>query len=136
MSEPMSDSVLKAGESSLHMQQESIKQCRHQWPSMPLNAPGVSAEWFRSFQHGWIEFMTDTLIKHRESLDSTYKSGIQVIEQTVRLSEPKTPDDYRGMVEEIWRKVFGMYKEQSETQIREFQKGVEKLFETATKAKV
>ena len=136
MNEQMFDSFRKAAESSLHMQQEMFRQWGQQWPSMPLNAAGVSADWFQTFQKRWVEFLTDSLNKHRESLDSMYKSGIQVVEQTVRLSEAKTPDEYRRTVEEVLRKVFGAYKEQSENQSREFQKGVEKWFETAMKAKV
>jgi hypothetical protein len=132
----MFDSFRKASESSLQMQQEMFKQWAPQWPSMPLNAAGASAEWARKFQKRWIEFMTDSLNKQRESLDSMYKSGIQVIEQAFHLTEAKTPDDYRHMVEELWRKMFEISKDQSETQLREFQKGVEKWLEMLPKAKV
>jgi hypothetical protein len=135
MLDQMFDNFRKASESSLQMQQEMFKQWAHQWPAMPLNAAGVSADWARTFQKRWIEFATDSLSKHRESLDSMYKSSIQVIEQTLRLSEAKTPDDYRRMVEELCRKMFTVCKDQSETQLRGFQKGVEELFEMVPKAK-
>jgi hypothetical protein len=65
-----------------------------------------------------------------------YKSGIDIIEVAFRLSEAKSSEDYRRMVEEFWRKVFAVYKDQSETQIREFQKGVEKWFDLVTKTPV
>ena len=130
------ESFRKASESSLHMQQDMFKQWAQQWPTMPLNAAGVSAEWTRTFQKRWIEFVTDLLNKHRESLDSSYKSGIQVIDQAFHLSDAKTPDDYRRLVEELWRKTFEISKNQSETQLREFQKGVEKWFELLPEAKV
>jgi hypothetical protein len=134
MIDQMFDCFRKASESSLHLQQEMIKQWAQQWPTMPLNAAGTSAEWFQAFQKRWIEFMADSLDKHRESLDSTYRSGIQVIEQSFRLSEAKTPDDYRRMVEELWRKAFTVYKDQSESRLRDFQKDVEKWFEMLPKA--
>jgi hypothetical protein len=136
MLDQMFDNFRKASESSLQMQQELFKQWTQQWPSMPLNAAGVSADWVRTFQKRWIEFATDSLSKHRESLDSMYRSSIQVIEQTCRLSEAKTPDDYRRMVEELWRKMFTVCKDQSESQLRGIQKGVEELFEMVPKAKV
>ncbi len=136
MFDQMFDSFRKASESSLQMQQEMFKQWAPQWPSMPLNAAGASAEWTRTLQKRWIEFMTDALNNQRESIDAMYKSGIQVIEQGFRLSEAKSPDDYRRMVEELWRKMFEISKNQSETQLREFQKGVEKWLEMLPKAKV
>jgi hypothetical protein len=136
MNDQMFDSFRKAAESSLHMQQEMFKQWTQQWPSMPLNAAGVSAEWFQTFQKRWIEFTTDSLTKHRESLDSMYKSGIQLIEQSCRLSEAKNPEEYRRVVEEVCRKVFAVCKDQSEAQLREFQKGTEKWFEMASKTTV
>jgi hypothetical protein len=134
MLDQMFDCFRKASESSLQLQQEMFKQWAQQWPTMPLNAAGTSVEWFQTFQKRWIEFMADSLNKHRESLDSTYRSGIQVIEQSFRLSEAKTPDDYRRMVEELWRKAFTVYKEQSESRLRDFQKDAEKWFEMLPKA--
>jgi hypothetical protein len=133
MLDQMFDCFRKASESSLQLQQEMFKQWAQQWPAMPVNAAGTSAEWFQTFQKRWIEFMADSLNKHRESLDSTYKCGIQVIEQAFHLPEAKTPEDYRRMVEELWRKLFTVYKDQSESQLRDVQQGVEKLFEALPK---
>jgi hypothetical protein len=133
MLDQMFETFRKASESSLQMQQEMFKQWVQQWPSMPLNAAGVSTEWVRTFQKRWIEFVTDSLNKHRESVDSTYKTGIQVIEQTCHLSEAKTPDEYRRMVEDLWRKLITIYKVQSESQLRDFQKAAEKWFEVLPK---
>jgi hypothetical protein len=129
MLDQMFETFRKASESSLQMQQEMFKQWAQQWPSMPLNAAGVSTEWVLTFQKHWVEFVTDSLNKHRESVDSMYKAGIQVIEETCHLSEAKTPDEYRRMVEDLWRKLITIYKDQSESQLRDFQKGVEKWFE-------
>jgi hypothetical protein len=136
MLDQMFDTFRKASESSLQMQQEMFKQWAQQWPSMPLNAAGVSADWVRTFQKRWIDYETGLLNKHRESLDAMYKSGIQFIEQSFRLTEAKTPEDYRRTVEELWRKVFTVYKDQTESQLRDFQKAVEEWFEMVPKAKV
>jgi hypothetical protein len=136
MLDQMLESFRKASESSLNMQSDMFKQWVQQWPTMPLNAAGVSSEWVRTFQKRWIEFLTDSLNKNRASVDSAYGSGIKVIEQTFRLSEAKTPEEYRHLVEDLWRKMFDVLKDQSETQLRDFQKGFEKLLETIPKAKV
>jgi len=129
------DSLRTASESSVQMQQEMFKQWTRQWSGAPVNAAGVSAEWVQKFQKGWIEFATDSLNKHRKSLDSVYSAGIGAIEQTFRLSEAKTPEDYRRLTEELWRKLYDTFKDQSETQLRDFQKSVEKLFELVPKPK-
>jgi hypothetical protein len=129
MLDEMFENFRKASESSLQMQQEMFKQWTQQWPTMPLNAAGVSAEWVRTFQKRWIEFVTDSLNEHRESLDSMYKTGIQVIEESFHLSEAKTPDEYRKMVEDLWRKLFTISRVQIESQLHDFQKAAEKWFE-------
>jgi hypothetical protein len=135
MLDQMFDTFRKASESSLQMQQEMFRQWAQQWPSMPLNAAGVSAEWGRAFQRRWIEFATDSMDKQRESLDAMYRAGIKLIEQAFHLSEAKTPEEYRRMVEELWRKMFATYKDLAEGQLRDFQKGVEAWLEMVPKAK-
>ena len=94
-----------------------------------LNAAGVSTEWMQKLQKRWIEFTIESLNRHRESLDAMYKSLIQVIEQASRLSEAKTPEDYRRTTDDLRHKMFETFKDQSEVQLREFHKSAEKWFE-------
>jgi len=116
----------KASESSLQMQQELFRHWTQQWMSTPTNAPGMSADWGRNLQKRWLELATEILHRHRESIDTMYKSGIQMIEQTFRISEIKSSDDYRRLVEDLWRKLFDTLKDQSESQFRDFQKWSER----------
>jgi hypothetical protein len=116
------------------MQQEMFKQWSQQWPSNPLSAGGVSVDWIPKLQKRWFEFTTESLNRQREMLDSTYKSLIQVIEQAARLSESKTPEDYRRTTEELRHKMLETFKEQSDAQLREFQKSAEKWFDVLPKA--
>jgi hypothetical protein len=127
------ESFRKASESSLQMQQDMFKQWSQQWLS---GAPsgGASTEWGGAFQKRWLELVVDALSKQRESLDAMYRSGIQVLEQTLRLSEIKSPEDYRRVAEDVLRKSYETFKDQSEAQFREFQKMVEKSFDMAHKA--
>jgi hypothetical protein len=134
MLDQMFESFQRATQSSLQLQSAMFKQWAQQWPTLPLNAAGTSAEWFQTLQKRWIEFLTDSLNKQRESYDSLHKAGIQLMEQTYHLSEAKTPDEYRRMAEELGRKVLTLYKDQSESQLRDFQKGVEKWLEMLPKA--
>ena len=116
----------KASESSLQMQQELFRHWTQQWLSTPPNAAGVSADWARNMQKRWLELTVEMLNRHRESLDTMYKSGIQLIEQSFRLSEVKSSDEYRRLMEDMWRKLFDTLKDQSENQFRDFQKWSER----------
>ena len=70
--------------------------------------------------------VVEMLNRQREAVDGMYKSGIQIIEQTFHVTEAKSADDYRRMVEDLWRKLFDLQKAQSESQFRDFQTFYEK----------
>jgi hypothetical protein len=123
------ESFRKASESSMQMQQEMFRHWTQQWLSMSPNAANASTEWGRAFQKRWLGFLVELLDKHREAIDSSYKSGVQVIEQAFRVSEAKSSDEYRKMVEDLWRKAFDTFKENSEGQFTEMQKLAERSFE-------
>jgi len=125
MFDQLIDGVRKASESSLQMQQEMF---RH-WTRL-FTAPGqeaaAQADWGRGSQKRWLELGLEMLNRHREALDAIYKSGIQIIEQTFHVAEAKSADDVRRMVEDLWRKLFDLQKEQSESQFKDFQTFYEK----------
>jgi hypothetical protein len=133
MFDQLIESFRTATESSLQMQQDMFKQWTQQWRSAQPNA-GATSDWGRAFDKRWLQFTVDALNKHRESLDTAYKSGIQVIEQSFRVADAKSTDDYKRMVEELWHKLFDTFKTQAESQFRDFQVLAEKSFETARSA--
>lgn len=135
MFEQAFDTFRKTSESCLQAQQDMYKFWAQQW-SNPANVGEFSTDWHRSLAKKWSDFTTDSLRKHRESLDAVYRSGIQLVEESLRLSESKSPDEYRRGVEEVWRKAIASYKDQAESQFRDYQKGFEKLFELTPKVKV
>ena len=73
-----------------------------------------------------LELGIETLHKHREALDSTYRAGIQTIEQTFRIGDAKSVEDSRKVVEDLWRKLFDLQKVQAESQFRDFQEWFQK----------
>ena len=122
------DSFKKASESSLQMQQEMLRYWAERWNLGNLGSLGgavpgatVSGEAARNVQKKWVELGVELLDKHRASLDSTYSAGIQLIEQAFRAGDARSPDDYRRLSEELWRKLFETYKSQSEAQWSAFQ---------------
>jgi hypothetical protein len=131
MIDQMFDNFRKASEASLQLQQDMIRQFTQQWIYNQPVAGGAATDWGRAFQRRLFEMTIDTLNRQRESLDSAYKSGIQVLEQTYQASEARSPEEQRRKAEEIWRRLFDSFKNQQETQFQEFQKWTEKSFEFA-----
>ena len=135
MFDQLFENFRKASESSLQAQQEMFKQWMQQWPATPPGANAVTPEWSINLQKRWMESMTETLNRHREVLDTTYRSGIQVIEQTFRVTDAKSPDEYQRLVQDLWRKLSETFKEQSEAQVRGFQKAAERWLDVAQQAR-
>jgi hypothetical protein len=119
----------KASESSLEAQQEMFKQWVLQLPAAPLNAARVSGDKSVAFQKRWTEVATEALNRHRELLDATYKSGIELIEQAIHVTDAKSPDDFRRLLDELWRKLSDIVKERSESHFRELQKFTDRWLE-------
>ena len=119
------ESFRKASESSMQVPMDVIKNLTQQLPS----ASGAGMEWSKTFQKRWAEFTLESLKKQRESLDSTFRTGIQLIEQALRVSEVKSSADYQKIVEELWQKLLDVFKEQFESQVRDLQTWAAKSFE-------
>lgn len=125
------ESFRRASEATMQAQQDLFRQWVQQWPSMPVSSPGTAGEWSEAVQKRWLDSAKDTLNKQRELLDTSYRAGIDVIEQSFRVGEAKSPEEYRRLVEDLWRKLSDNFKERSEAQFRDFQGAAEKWFELA-----
>ena len=119
------ESFRKASESSMQVPMDILKNLTQQLPG----ASGAGMEWSKSVQKRWAEMAIESLKKHRESMDSAYRSGIQLIEQTFRISDVKSPADYQRTVEDLWQKLLDVLKEQSEAQLHDLQTWAAKSFE-------
>jgi len=129
------DNFRRATETTLQAQQDLFRQWMSQWPMLPL-APTPSGvgmtEQARSFQKQWTDSITSLMTKHCESLDAQYRAGIRAIEDALRTTEAKSPEEFRQLTEELWRKSFEVLKQTVENQIRDFQVAVEKWSELMT----
>jgi hypothetical protein len=133
MFDQLFESFRKASESSLQAQQEMFKQWwQHSAPI--FGGAGGATDW-GDVQKRWLDYASETMNKQRALLDSLYRSGIEVIEQAFRVTEAKSPEDYRRLVEELWRKLSDSFKAQSEAQLREFQDATAKWLEKAQAGK-
>jgi hypothetical protein len=130
------ESFRRATEATLQAQQDVFRQWVQQWPSVPVSSQGTTGEWSEAVQKRWLDSTKGLLNKQRELLDSTYRSGIDVIEQGFRVTDAKSPEEYRRLVEELWSKLSDSFKQQSESQFRDFQKAAERWFEVARQGSV
>jgi hypothetical protein len=133
MFDQLFESFRKASESSLQAQQDLFKQWTQQWQTSPLASTGTTTDWL-DIQKKWLESAKDAVAKHRALVDSTYRSGIEMIEHAFKVSEAKSPDDYRRLVEELWRKLSDTFKAQSESQFRDMQTATEKWLDKTRSA--
>jgi hypothetical protein len=124
----------KAAESSLQSQQAMFKHWTQDWASTSPMTAGLSADWGGSMRKRWIELTLEALNKHRESLDSTYRAGIQTMEKLFRASDAKSSEDSAHAAEEVWRSLFETFKAQSEAHFRELQLWGERLLEMTQQA--
>jgi len=134
MLDQMFEGYRKTSESWLQMQQDMMRQLWQQTLSMPQAPTAPGGDWSQGRQKRWLEMIIQLLDKHREALDSLYRSGIQILEQTFHVTEARSPDDYRRLTEEVWRKVFEVMKTQSDMSFRDFRTFAEKSFDMAQNA--
>jgi len=116
MDNPILDSFRKVSESSLQMQQEMLKHWTERWAGSASQPQTASSEASQNVQKRWLSLGIELLNKHRASLDSTYAAGIELIEQSFGAAGARSPDEYRRMTEELWRKLFDTYRSQAEAQ--------------------
>lgn len=118
------DSYRQAAESTMQLQQSMLRNWAQQWPQMVGTGGGPGPAWLeqaQAAQKKWSESVTAMLNKHRELLDSQYKTGIKLIEESFRVGEAKDPEQLRRLVEELWKHGLQSLKTVTEEQMREFQ---------------
>jgi hypothetical protein len=131
------DNFRKATETTLQAQQDLFRQWMSQWPMFPAtptassNASGMT-EQVRNLQNQWTESVTALMTRHCEALDAQYRAGIKTIEEALRTTEAKSPEEFRALTEQLWRKSFEVLRQTIENQIRDFQAAVEKWSELMT----
>jgi hypothetical protein len=131
------DTYRKAAESTMQFQQTMMRNWTQQWPQMPglglANPAGAWMEQVHNAQRKWGETVVGMLDNHRETLDAQYRAGIRIIDEAFRTGQAKDPEQFRRLMEELWRHSFEALKSVTEDQIRECQSAMQKWFEMASK---
>jgi hypothetical protein len=132
MFDPVFESLRKATETTVQMQQEMFKKFAVLWPGLPASQ-SVLTEPMQKFQKKWNELFEETLKKQRETLETQFKAGLQNIEEAFRLAEVKDFEELRAKTLELWQKTFEALKKTYEAQARDFQAAMGKWTELFTK---
>lgn len=131
--EEVMQNVRKAAESNLKMQQEAFRSWTTLWPG--LSSPqSMWLDKVRDFQTQWTHTVSDLARKHREVLDQQYQAALNSLEEALRLTESKNPEEFRKRSEQLCRKTIDCVREIAEIQLKEFQEAASKWTELATKA--
>jgi hypothetical protein len=125
------ESLRKATESSVAMQQELFKKWIGMWPGVPASASPLWEP--QKFQKKWVEIVGELVKKRNDSLEAQFKAGLRNIEEAFRLAEAKDPEELRTKTIELWQKTFDCLRQASEAQLHDFQNAVTKWVELITK---
>ncbi len=131
MFEQAFESLHKATESSITLQQEVFRKWMGLWPGIPVSTFPFTE--LQKFQKKWVDVANEVLKKQKETLETQFKAGLQNIEEAFRLTEIKDPEVLRAKTVELWQKTFDYLRQASEAQLREFQHAVSKWAELTTK---
>ncbi|MGC8641165.1 MAG: hypothetical protein ACP5XB_14965 [Isosphaeraceae bacterium] len=131
------DNFRKATETTLQAQQDLFRQWMSQWSMIPVpptasSSASAMTEHVGNLQKQWTDSITALMTRHCEALDAQYRAGIKTIEDALRTTEAKNPEEFRELTEELWRKSFEVLKQTIENQFHDFQAAVEKWSELMT----
>ncbi len=126
------ESLRKATESTIQMQQEMFKQWASLWPSLPVAAP-PAAEQAKNLQKKWSDIAADLVKKQHEVIETQFKAGLKNLEEGFRLAKSKDPEELRAKSVELWQKSFDCLRQAYESQARDLQTAVARWTELMMK---
>ena len=126
------DSMTKAAETNLKMQQDAIQQWAALWPGFPT-PQSMWIDKIRDFQKQWSNTVSDLAQQHRNTLDRQYQAATESLEEALRLGESSNPEEFRQRTEQFVRKSLECMREATEAQLKENQAAMNKLTDVFTK---
>ena len=125
------ESLHKAADSALGMQQELFKKWMSLWPGVTMSPAGLGEP--IKFQKKWVEVVGEMIKQERESLEAQFSAGLRNIEEAFRLAEAKGPEELHAKTVELWQKSFDCLRKTYEAQVHDFQAAVAKWTELVMK---
>lgn len=132
MYEQMLENFRKAGEASMQMQQDLLRQ----WSSGSFGMPSATS-WLdqkSKVQSEWAETMTDLVRKQKALVEARYEAGVKAMEDSFKLAKAKDPAEFKELAEAAFKRGLATAKELMESEIKQLQTSMERCWETASKA--
>jgi hypothetical protein len=130
MFEPVFESLRKATDATVQMQQELFNKWARLFPALPMVPAAYEPV---KFQKRCLEVITELTNKQRESLEAQFNAGVRTVEEAFRLCEAKDPEELRAKTVELWQKTFDSLRQVYDAQAKDFQTAVVKWGELVTK---
>ena len=130
MFEPVFESLRKATDATVKMQQELFNKWTALFPALPMVPAAYEP---LKFQKRCVEVAAELTQKQRESLEGQFNNGVKTIAEAFRLCEAKDPEELRTRTVELWEKTFDSLRRVYDAQARDFQTAVVKWGELVTK---
>jgi hypothetical protein len=126
------ESLRKATEAGVQVQQEMFRKWVSLWPGVPASAP-LWGEQVQRFQQQWAGIVNDMIRRQREGIEASFKSGMENIAKAFQLGEVKSVEEMRARTVELWQKCFDSLRQAYEVPLREFQAATEKWLQLVAK---
>jgi hypothetical protein len=127
------ESLRKATEETVKLQQELFKKWVGLWPSFPVMPSSWTGQ-MQDFQKKWAEAVNELLRRQRETTEAQFAAGLQNIEKAFQICEAKTEEELRTKTIELWQNCFLSLRQAFETQTRDFQAAMTKWMEFTKKS--
>lgn len=135
MFEQVFDTLNRATESSVKMQQEMVQKWFEAFstaPTMP-NLPAAS-DALTQWRKQWEEASGEMLKRQKQLVDQNFDAGIEALEKIFRLADSKSPPEFQEKVTELYRKSFQSLRQLSEAQMSEFKTAMQKWADLMARA--
>ena len=130
MFEPVFESLRKATDATVKMQQELFSKWTTMFPGLPMVPAAYEPV---KFQKRCVEVMTELTRKQRETLEAQFNNGVKTIEEAFRVFEAKDPEELRAKTVELWQKTFDSLRQVYDSQVKDFQAATAKWAEVMSK---
>jgi hypothetical protein len=132
MFDPVFESMRKATETTIQMQQDLFKKWVSLYPGAGM-PPFPWGEQAQKFHKKWAEIVTESMARQREVLEAQYNAGMKNLEAAFAVASAKDPEELKAKTRELWQKSFDCLRQSFEAQAKEFQASAAKWTEFLTK---
>jgi hypothetical protein len=132
MFDPVFESMRKATETTIQLQQDLFKKWVSLYPEAMV-PPLPCGEQAQKFYKKWAEVVTESLARQRGVLEAQCHAGLKNLEAAFAVASAKDPEELKARTRELWQKSFDCLRLALEAQAKEYQAAAAQWTEFMTK---